>query len=34
VVEQGSNAELLARGGVYASLHRLQFREAAEEAAV
>jgi len=34
VVEQGNNAELLARGGVYASLHRLQFRETAEEAAV
>jgi len=36
VVEQGSNAELLARGGVYASLHRLQFRDAdaAEEAVV
>jgi len=36
VVEQGSNTELLARGGVYASLHRLQFREAdtAEEAVV
>ncbi|HWY26245.1 MAG TPA: lipid A export permease/ATP-binding protein MsbA [Nevskia sp.] len=33
VVEQGSNAELLARGGVYASLHRLQFREP-DEAAV
>ena len=32
VVEQGSNAELLARGGAYATLHRLQFREAPEEA--
>ena len=36
VVEQGNNTELLARGGVYASLHRLQFRDAdaAEEAVV
>jgi subfamily B ATP-binding cassette protein MsbA len=33
VVEQGSNAELLARNGAYAALHRLQFRDAAEEAA-
>ncbi|MBV8062473.1 MAG: lipid A export permease/ATP-binding protein MsbA [Nevskia sp.] len=32
VVEQGSNAELLARNGVYASLHRLQFRESEEAA--
>ena len=32
VVEQGSNAELLARNGVYASLHRLQFREPEEAA--
>ncbi|ODU43753.1 lipid A export permease/ATP-binding protein MsbA [uncultured Aquimonas sp.] len=28
VVETGSHAELLARGGMYASLHRLQFSEA------
>jgi len=33
VVEQGSNAELLARNGAYAALHRLQFRDAAEAAA-
>ncbi len=33
VVEQGSNVELLARNGAYAALHRLQFRDAAEEAA-
>ncbi len=33
VVEQGSNAELLARGGAYAALHRLQFRESSSEAA-
>jgi subfamily B ATP-binding cassette protein MsbA len=33
VIEQGSNAELLARGGTYAALHRLQFRDTAEEAA-
>jgi len=33
VVEQGSNAELLARNGAYAALHRLQFRDTAEEAA-
>jgi subfamily B ATP-binding cassette protein MsbA len=32
VLEQGSHAELLARGGAYASLHRLQFREPAEAA--
>jgi subfamily B ATP-binding cassette protein MsbA len=28
LVEQGTHAELLARGGDYASLHRLQFRDA------
>ncbi len=27
LVEQGSHAELLARGGLYAHLHRLQFRD-------
>ena len=27
LVEQGSHAELLARGGLYAHLHRMQFRE-------
>lgn len=32
VVEQGSHAELLARNGAYAALHRLQFREVDEEA--
>ncbi len=26
VVEQGTHAELLARGGLYARLHKLQFR--------
>ncbi len=30
IVEQGTHAALLARGGVYAQLHRLQFREAAD----
>ncbi len=28
VIEQGTHAELLARGGHYAALHRMQFREA------
>ena len=30
IVEQGSHAELLAAGGLYASLYRLQFRDDAE----
>jgi subfamily B ATP-binding cassette protein MsbA len=30
LVEQGGHAELLARGGLYAHLHRMQFREEAE----
>ena len=30
LVEQGTHAELLARGGLYAHLHNMQFREAAE----
>jgi subfamily B ATP-binding cassette protein MsbA len=30
LVEQGTHAELLARGGLYARLHALQFRAAAE----
>jgi len=31
LVEQGTHAELLARGGLYARLHALQFRTAHEE---
>jgi subfamily B ATP-binding cassette protein MsbA len=27
LVEQGNHADLIARGGAYASLHRLQFRD-------
>ena len=27
LVEQGTHAELLARGGLYAHLHRMQFRD-------
>jgi len=30
LVEQGTHAELIARGGVYAHLHRMQFREPVE----
>src|SRR3546814_5237834 len=30
LVEQGSHAELLARGGLYAHLHKMQFREPAD----
>ncbi len=33
LVEQGSHAELLARGGLYAHLHRMQFRESNESGA-
>jgi subfamily B ATP-binding cassette protein MsbA len=33
VVEQGRHAELLARGGLYAKLHQLQFREEPASAA-
>jgi subfamily B ATP-binding cassette protein MsbA len=32
LVEQGTHAELLARGGLYAHLHRMQFREGANGA--
>jgi subfamily B ATP-binding cassette protein MsbA len=31
LVEQGTHAQLLARGGLYAHLHRMQFREAEAE---
>ena len=30
VAEQGTHAELLARGGLYAHLHRMQFRDGVE----
>jgi subfamily B ATP-binding cassette protein MsbA len=33
IVESGTHAELLARGGHYASLHSLQFREPEEAVA-
>jgi subfamily B ATP-binding cassette protein MsbA len=33
VAERGTHAELLARGGKYAALHHLQFRDAATAAA-
>jgi ABC-type multidrug transport system fused ATPase/permease subunit len=33
IVEQGSHDELLARNGVYARLHRIQFATAAVAAA-
>ncbi len=33
LVEQGRHAELLARGGLYAHLHRMQFRESSEPGA-
>jgi subfamily B ATP-binding cassette protein MsbA len=33
IVEQGTNAELLALGGTYAKLHRMQFREGHDAAA-
>jgi len=31
LVEQGTHAELLARGGLYAHLHRMQFRDRSDE---
>jgi subfamily B ATP-binding cassette protein MsbA len=34
LVESGRHAELLARGGLYAHLHRMQFREPADHGAV
>jgi subfamily B ATP-binding cassette protein MsbA len=34
LVEQGNHAELLARGGLYAHLHRMQFREPNESGTV
>jgi ABC-type multidrug transport system fused ATPase/permease subunit len=34
VAESGTHAELLARGGLYAKLHRLQFRDEEEAAHV
>jgi ABC-type multidrug transport system fused ATPase/permease subunit len=34
VVEQGNHEELVAQGGLYAALHRLQFSRADEEASV
>src|SRR3546814_15152920 len=33
LVEQGSHAELLARGGLYAPLHKMTFREPADAGA-
>jgi ATP-binding cassette subfamily B protein len=32
LVEEGTHAELLARGGLYANLYRTQFRDAQSEA--